>query len=74
VTNLNTVINTHLKSIAKLEDKIKEEKLGREKVNKEYEAVVAKHAKLQDDYNAKHNSLEVLQKNYNKKMTDIKVS
>ncbi|XP_068899538.1 cilia- and flagella-associated protein 58-like isoform X1 [Tenebrio molitor] len=72
VTNLNTVINTHLKSIAKLEDKIKEEKLGREKVNKEYEAVVAKHAKLQDDYNAKHNSLEVLQKNYNKKLTDIK--
>ena len=73
VNNLNTVISSHLKSITKLEERIKDEKVAREKVNKEYETIQLKYTKLQDEFNGKQNSLDLLQKNYNKKLTDLKV-
>lgn len=70
---MNTVIGAHLKSISKLEERIKDEKVIKEKINKDFETVTAKFAKLQDEFNAKHHTLEQLHKNYNKKLTDIKV-
>lgn len=73
ISTLNTVINAHLKSIGKLEERLKDEKVAREKVNKDYEIITAKQVKLQEDFNSKHTAVELLLKQYNQKVAEGKV-